>query len=151
MRAWILLLILGFFASPSWAVEVTDLYETEVAVSGQGRTERHQSARTALVEVLIKVSGNEQVAVLPGIPKLLGRSLQILQQYRYRNETYKSGSRETQEPQQWLTMRFNQADITKAPRHSNVWIRDRTQPSTLPWRATEQRERRTTPRDGCES
>lgn len=143
MRALILLVILGLLASPLWAVEVTDLYETELAVSGQGRTERHKSVREALVEVLIKVSGNEQVALLPGVPELLGRSLQFLQQYRYRTETDQSaGGVEVSEPQQWLWMRFNQAGLDKALREINVPIWGRTRPSTLLWLAVEQRGQR---------
>ena len=138
MRALILLLILSFFTVPSWAVEVADLYETEVSVTGQGRTERHQAVRMALAEVLIKLSGNEQVALLPGIPDLLGRSLQFLQQYRYRTETARTGTAETTEPQQWLWMHFNQAGLDRALREINVPIWGRTRPNTLLWLAVEQ-------------
>jgi hypothetical protein len=142
VRALILLLILGFSAVPGRAVEVTDLYETEVAVTGQGRTERHQAVRMALAEVLIKVSGNEQVALLPGIPQLLEDSLQYLQQYRYRTETPATGEADTTEPQQWLWMRFNQAGLDKALRDINVPIWGRTRPSTLLWLAVEQQGQR---------
>lgn len=142
MRALILLVILGFFTIPGRAVEVTDLYETEVAVSGQGRTERHQAVRMALAEVLIKLSGNEQVALLPGIPELLGRSLQYLQQYRYRTEAAGSGALQTGEAQQWLWLRFNQAGLDKALHDINVPIWGRTRPSTLLWLAVEQRGQR---------
>lgn len=142
MRALILLVILGFFASPAWAVEVTELYETELAVSSQGRTERHEAVRAGLVEVLIKVSGNENVALLPGIPELLGRSLQFLQQYRYRTETARTAGPEATEPQQWLWMRFNQAGLDKALREISVPIWGRTRPSTLLWLAVERRGRR---------
>lgn len=142
MRALILLVILSLFASPSWAVEVTDLYESEVLVSGQGRTERHQAVRMALVEVLIKVSGNGQVALLPGIPDLLGRSLQFLQQYRYRTEKIGKAKVDTTDPQQWLWMRFNQAGLDRALREIKVPIWGRTRPSTLLWLVVEQGGRR---------
>lgn len=143
MRALILVVILGFFASPVWAVEVTELYETELAVSSQGRTERHEAVRAGLVEVLIKVSGNEKVALLPGIPELLGRSLQFLQQYRYRTEDARTAGRpEPTEPQQWLWMRFNQAGLDKALREIKVPIWGHTRPSTLLWLAVERRGRR---------
>lgn len=138
MRALILLLILSFFAVPGWAVEVADLYEAEVAVTGQGRTERHKAVRMALAEVLIKVSGNEQVALLPGIPELLGRSLQFLQQYRYRSEAARVDGSEASEPQKWLWMQFNQAGLDKALREISVPIWGRTRPSTLLWLAVEQ-------------
>jgi hypothetical protein len=142
VRALILLVILGLFAIPGWAVEVTDLYETEVIVNGQGRTERHRAMRLALAEVLIKVSGNEQVALLPGIPELLGRSLQFVQQYRYRTETTASGGVEITEPQQWLWVRFNQAGLDKALREINVPIWGRSRPSTLLWLVVEQQGQR---------
>lgn len=142
MRALILLLILGFSSVPARAVEVTDLYETELPVSSQGRTERHQAVRMALAEVLIKVTGNEQVALLPGIPELFGRSLQLLQQYRYRTEINRAGDGEIAEPQQWLWVRFNQAGLDKALREINVPIWGRTRPTTLLWLAVEQQGQR---------
>ncbi|MDT8404644.1 DUF2066 domain-containing protein [Sulfuriflexus sp.] len=141
MRALILLLIFGFCSLPVRAAEVTDLYEAEVAVSGQGRTERHQAIRAALAEVLVKVSGNEQVALLPGIPQLLGESLQFLQQYRYRT-TAATGETAPAEPQQWLWLHFNQGGLDKALRKLNVPIWGRTRPSTLLWLAVEKQGER---------
>lgn len=137
MRALILLVLLGIGASPVWAVEVTDLYETELLVSGQGRTERHNAVRQALAEVVIKVSGNEQAALLPGVPGLLDQSLQLLQQYRYRNEVPTASSPDG-ETQQWLWMRFNQQGLDKALRAINIPVWGRTRPSTVLWLVVDQ-------------
>ena len=151
MRALILLLILNVFTSPVWAVEVADLYESEMAVSGQGRTERHKAVRMAFAEVLIKISGNEQVALLPGIPELLGRSIKFLEQYRYRTEAAKADARVGSESQQWLWMRFNQAGLDKALREIAVPIWGHTRPNTLLWLAVEQAGQRSLHGGGVDS
>jgi len=66
------------------AVEVPGLYEAEVPVSGQGAAERLTASRTALEQVLVKVSGNADVAQLPQIEPLLKQAEQWVQRYQYR-------------------------------------------------------------------
>ena len=66
------------------AVEVTGLYEAEVPVSGQSTAERVAASRTALEEVLVKVSGNADVAQLPQLEPLLSQAEQWVQRYQYR-------------------------------------------------------------------
>ncbi len=121
------------------AVEVAGLYEAELPVTSQGRTERREIIRSALLEVLIKVSGNTSVALSPGIPQILNRSKQFLQQYRYHSEPQAPDS-ETgiTQNQQYLSVRFDKKSLDKAMRGLDLAIWGRNRPSTLAWIAIEQ-------------
>jgi len=131
------------------AVEVTGLYEAELAVTSQGRTERKETVRSALLEVLIKASGNTQVALSPGVPQILSRSTQFLQQYRYRNEQ-KPVDAETNiaQTQQYLWVRFDKTALNTAMRNIGLAIWSRSRPSTLAWIVVEQQGQRQLLRSG---
>jgi len=134
--------LLGISASLQ-AVEVAGLYEAELEVTSQGRKERRGVIRAALAEVLIKVSGNGQVTLSPGIPEILGRSSQYLQQYRYRSE-----KREVDpltglaQNQQYLWVRFDQVSLDMALRKIGLPIWGHSRPETLAWLVIEQGNQR---------
>lgn len=125
------------------AVEVTGLYESELAVTSQGRAERQKVIRAALLEVLIKVSGNTRVALSPGIPQLLNRRNEFLLQYRYRSER-KPAVSENDPPQvqQFLWVRFDKVALDTAMRGLELAIWGRNRPATLAWIAVEQNGQR---------
>jgi len=120
------------------AIEVEGLYEAEVPVTSQGRQERNDAIRTAMTEVIIKVSGNSQVTLSPGIPEILKRSRQYLQQYRYRSVDLPpdpvTGIAGTE---QLLWVRFDQVALDKSLRDIEVPIWGHSRPVTLVWMATE--------------
>ena len=125
------------------AVEVDDLYEAELPVTSQGRAERSGIIRSALTEVLIKVSGNGQIALSPGIPEILSRSSQFLQQYRYRSATLPADPVTGLAPsQQYLWVRFDQISLDKTLRSIAVPIWGRSRPVTLAWLVVEQGNQR---------
>jgi len=125
------------------AIEVEGLYEAELPVTSQGRTERNKVVRAALAEVIIKVSGNSQVSVSPGIPEILKRSKQYLQQYRYRTVDLppdpKTGIAGTE---QLLWVRFDQVALDKSLRDIEVPIWGHSRPVTLVWMASDQQGQR---------
>ena len=125
------------------AVEVDGLYAAELAVTSQGRAERRSSIRAALTEVLIKISGNGQVALSPGIPEILSRSSQYLQQYRYRSAKLAADPvTGVVQNQQYLWVRFDQISLDKALRAIGVPIWGHRRPVTLAWLVVEQGSQR---------
>ena len=130
---------LWVISTSAQAVEVSGLYEAELAVTSQGRTERQKVIRAALLEVLIKVSGNTSVALSPGIPQLLKRRNQFLQQYRYRNELQaETSGTGTSLSKQYLWVRFDKMSLDTAMRGLDLAIWGRSRPSTLAWITIEQ-------------
>lgn len=67
------------------AVDMEGLYETEVRVFSQSATERQEALRTALGEVLVKVTGQRTASATPGLVGAFKRVDQLVQQYRYRS------------------------------------------------------------------
>lgn len=125
------------------AVEVDGLYAAELSVTSQGRAERGRIIRSALTEVLIKVSGNGQVALSPGIPEILNRSSQYLQQYRYRSAKLAVDPLTGLAPtQQYLWVRFDQVSLDKALRAIDIPVWGRSRPVTLAWLVVEQGSQR---------
>lgn len=123
---------------PAWsgAAEVRNLYEAEIAVNSQSPVERLEAIHSGLITVLVKVTGKSDIALTPGIPQLLGRSQQLLQQYRYRVEQV-SGASGASIPQTWLWLRYNDSAIDSALREAAIPIWGRNRPNTLAWLAIE--------------
>ena len=66
------------------AADMDGLYETEVRVFSQSATERQEALRTALGEVVVKITGQRTAPVTPGLAGAFKRVDQLVQQYRYR-------------------------------------------------------------------
>lgn len=125
------------------AIEVSGLYEAEQLVTSQGRAERKKIIRSALLDVLIKISGNTNIALSPGIPQLLDRSSQFLQQYRYRSEQQQHDSETgVVRNKQYLWVRFDKKSLDTALRKLELAIWGRNRPATLAWIAVEQKGQR---------
>jgi len=125
------------------AIELDGLYEAELEVNSQGRAERRGIIRSALTEVIIKVSGNGQIALSPGIPEILSRSSQYLQQYRYRSDRLEVDAvTGLAKEQKYLWVRFDQTSLDMALRAIGVPIWGRSRPVTLAWLVIEQGGRR---------
>ena len=78
-----LLLAISLLPASSFAAKVTGLYEAQVQVYSQKRSERALAMISALAEVLAKVSGQRDAALVGEMPKSVKRPAKFLQQYRY--------------------------------------------------------------------
>ncbi len=124
----------------SYAAEVSGLYETEVLVTSQGSNERSEAIRMALSEVLIRVSGDRNTPKVAALQGLYKRSLQLVQQYRYRTLPRVDGLRNDQgaggqvaQQTQALWIRFDPAAIDQSLRKAGVPVWGQVRPATLAW------------------
>jgi len=117
------------------AAEVEGLYETEVLVTSQGRDERNAAIRMALDEVLVRVSGDRNTPRLDALKGLYRRSLQLVQQYRYRALPRGAGLSGDQPGgmSQVLWVSFDAAAIDQALRKASVPLWGQVRPATLVW------------------
>ncbi len=123
------------FPLSSHAAEVEGLYETEVLVTSQGRDERNEAIRAALDEVLVRVSGDRNAPRLAALQGLYKRSLQLVQQYRYRALPRRAGA-PGELPgglTQVLWVSFDPAAIDLALRKAGVPLWGQVRPATLVW------------------
>jgi hypothetical protein len=83
------LLVLLALEAP--AEMVRDLYAAQVPVSGQDSRALASASRDAMSEVLVKVTGSEEVLSNPGIATALGEARQHVQQYAYVRDDSRPG------------------------------------------------------------
>jgi hypothetical protein len=128
-----LCLLLVFF-TPARAV--TDLFETEVAVTDQTPAVRAAAFRTALSRIIVRVAGDQ--SALSGEParKLLEDPARLVQQYRYFTETASSPAVLK------LWARFDGDAIRRSLQQEGMAYWGGERPDTLVWLAVEDRGRR---------
>lgn len=142
----ILVSLTTLWSGISTAEVVKGLYEASVPVSSQSRQERQQALQAALSEILVRVSGRQEVASglpLPEIEAALMRPSRYTQQFRYHRVTLPADT-EDAEPvaAQVLWAKFDQAAIDDLLRRSGLPVWGRTRPATLVWLAIDDRGQR---------
>lgn len=145
-RYLILLLALTVTAQ---ADEVAGLYEAEVEVASQDKELRNAAVRTALEEVLVRVSGRSAVVSTPDLPSIqaaLETSTRFAQQFRYRALPVEGdpipGQSSQLPPKQVLWVRFDELVVNKLLRSNGLPVWGRTRPVTLVWLVVDNRGRR---------
>jgi hypothetical protein len=120
------------------AVQVPGLYEAEVPVTGQSAAERAAASRTALADVLVKVSGNADVTQLPQLEPLLNQAEQWVQRYQYRAAPPADApATEATSPSQLLWESFDRRTINQRLYDAGVSVWGVNRPATLLWLAVE--------------
>lgn len=83
-------LLLGCFAAGLYlssaavrAVEVKDLFVTEVAVEDQSAARRDEAFRAGLGNVLVKVSGARDILTAPAVEPIMRKAARYVQRYHY--------------------------------------------------------------------
>ena len=132
----LLLACLLLLSSVVFATQVRDLYQVEVSVSGQGKTERDKAASRAMSEVLIRVTGQRKTLSHPAIKTELKRATSFLQGYSYRREEV-DGKR-----QLILMTSFDEQAIIRLLRANGLGVWGDNRSTTLMWLAVQQGSRR---------
>lgn len=127
LKWWVGLLVI-FVALPSYAVKVNSLYEAEVAVPSQAPEVRADGIRQGFLDVLIKVSGNQDIADLPLIKSNLKRADYYVQEFGYSQPTVNAST-------YTLKVRFDQDDVNHLLKTAGVVYWGETRPLTLVWLA----------------
>jgi hypothetical protein len=135
--------VLCLFWLPFLAVgaEVAGLYEAEIQVYSQKRSERATAMVSALAEVLAKVSGQRDAALVQGVAQAIRRPAKLLQQYRYKalpeaDSQAQALGVEGGEPQ-LIVFRFDKRAVDKVLNDNALPVWGATRPSTLVWLAVE--------------
>lgn len=112
------------------AALVDDLYTVELPVADQTTTQRLEVFNLALREVIVKISGSDEVLERPDLERPLKNSSRYVRQFRYINKkddttgAFDAG-------QLYLSTVFNQDLLEKLLRENNIPIWGRERPSTL--------------------
>ncbi|MCC6301802.1 MAG: DUF2066 domain-containing protein [Gammaproteobacteria bacterium] len=144
LRLCLLLCVLFGSVAGAQAGEVEGLYEAQVPVSGQREAERTNALRAAFGQVLVKITGDRDAAVRPGLQALLRSPLQYVQQYLYRPlpTGYIPAAGADPVPTQLLWARFDAQAVNQSLQGVSQPVWGRMRPSTLVWLAVEDQGRR---------
>jgi uncharacterized protein len=124
------------------AAVVPGLYEAEVPVTDQSAESHKNGLSRALLEVLIKLTGDRQVQGRPVTAELLRSPELYVQQYRYQNKAVIEDGQLSLQQQLMLSVSFNEATLDKALRDYAVPVWGRVRPSTLVWLVVQDGQRR---------
>jgi uncharacterized protein len=112
------------------AALVEDLYTVELPVADQTTTQRLEVFNQALREVIVKISGSEEVLQRPDLERPLKNSSRYVRQFRYISK--KDDTVEAFEGSQlYLSTVFNQELLEKLLRENSIPIWGKERPSTL--------------------
>lgn len=120
----------------AFAVEVKGLYEAEVPVPDKEQATRKVGLGTALLGVLVKVSGKRSPDLDPQVNAAVRNPSRYVQQFRYDSsfEQDKSG-----QPVQKLSLwaRFDPGEVDSLLRSTGLPVWGRTRPAVLVWLGVE--------------
>lgn len=123
-----LLALAGQWPQPAGA---TDLYTGEALVASQDAAERERALGPALVQVLVKVSGDPRVGQHPGIDAELSQAAALLLRFGYRQDASSVAGQPSS--RLWLQAEFDRAGVDALLARAGVpqWGTER--PLTLVW------------------
>jgi hypothetical protein len=129
------------------AAVVEGLYEVSYPVESQHPEERKAAIEQALVELLVRVTGNSHIMELPQAATILERAPGFVRQFRYSIEQIEqtamdSSFGESSREQQVLNVLFDEASIKQALWKNNLPVWGKTRPAILVWLAIQDSEKR---------
>ncbi|WP_135384114.1 DUF2066 domain-containing protein [Vibrio tasmaniensis] len=98
---YIALLLMGLLASPSYALTQVDIFSAEVAINAEDKQPEQVARNTGMEQVLIRATGQTDVASNETIKKAMRKSAQYMSQMSFGESN----------DQSTLRMRFNGAQI----------------------------------------
>lgn len=139
-QALLLLVLLAGCVAPASASQVTGLYSAEVAVAGQSAEQRSDGIRRAFAQMLVKVTGNRNVAQRPELQQDIGQAQRYVQQFRYRFGAGQSADDGASD--RLLSVQFDAGAVQRLLRERRLPVWGENRPSGLVWLGIESRGQR---------
>lgn len=112
--------LLLFLAGLTYAAKVDSLYQGQTPVSSQSQEEQNRAVQAALLQVLLKVSGNNSILKKPDIKPRLTDAQKLVQQVGYSTPTL-------------LSVDFDPSGVNDLLRSLNVPIWSQNRPMIVAW------------------
>ncbi|WP_286342042.1 DUF2066 domain-containing protein [Ferrimonas sp. YFM] len=113
------------FCSSALAVEVANLYQAQVQVEGRERAERQQKIPDALMQTLVRLTGDDAVAEDPRMKGMLGNPTRFVSSFGYGGDPLT------------LTIQFDGSLLVKEMQQRQLPVWGKQRPLTLGWVALE--------------
>ncbi len=138
MRRLLLLLALtGLCIPAAQAVRVQGLYEAEVRVTERSPEAQPAAFRQALLQVLVKLSGDQNIAADSAASGLLDKAGRYIQQFGYRQDEAAVAVDDTQGKGLRLWARFDQQALSRDMRAAGLPVWGSERPAVLVWLAVD--------------
>ncbi|MFT7414029.1 MAG: hypothetical protein ACI9FO_000684 [Methylophagaceae bacterium] len=128
----IILIVLSLFATSSFATELADIYQSQLAVANQGELERQRVSPDILHQVLLKVVGDRSVLDAADLTPILSGVGSLIQQSQYTRLTEITDDL-TQPDQLALVLTFNESAVNQALANSGLPIWSKSRPDVIVW------------------
>jgi uncharacterized protein len=138
-RMTFFLCLFALLSQPVYAIKVSGLYQATVSVSDESASRRNPAIKRALIQVLVKLTGDRNISKSSSISALIERPERFVQQFRYRQATNEE-NQQSQSPQLWV--QFDETALNDALRSYGLTIWGKERPSILVWLAHEVNESR---------
>ncbi|PML59137.1 DUF2066 domain-containing protein [Vibrio lentus] len=125
---YIALLLMGLLASPSYALTQVDIFSAEVAINAENKQPEQVARNTGMEQVLIRATGQTDVASNETIKKAMRKSSQYMSQMSFGESN----------DQSTLRMRFNGAQIRSLLTQAQLPYWPDTRSNILVWLVEEQ-------------
>lgn len=140
-----LLFFLFVLTSASMAVEVKDLYVSEVDVLTQSPSDRNKAIQKALAETLIRITGQQDITEQKALRGMINNGSRYVRQYRYlaaKQALTTDDFSAKERPKRKIRVLFDSFALNEAlqDRGFATWSAER--PSVLAWVAIEQGQNR---------
>jgi hypothetical protein len=130
----IILIVLSLFATSSFAAELADLYQSQLAVANQDEQERQRVSPDILSQVLLKVVGDRVALNAADLSPILSKVDSLIQQTQYQRLTEKADDL-TQPEQLALLLTFNESGVNQALTNNGLPIWSKSRPDVMVWLA----------------
>lgn len=127
-RLLLAIFVLCFPMTQVWAVKVASLYQAELPVSTQSAEARAEATKLGFIQVLVKVTGDQQIDKNPLIIPSLERADYFVQEFSYSAST-------TASSQYQILINYNADDINRLLKKAGVVYWGGNRPLILVWLA----------------
>jgi len=135
----IFLFIFALLAQNGHGIQVSGLYQAAVPVADETVSKRNPAIKQALIQVLVKLTGDRNIRGSSDIAPLIERPERFVQQFRYRQvEDQEEQNVQSTE----LLVQFDENALNEGLRSYGLTIWGQERPSVLVWLAHEQNKTR---------
>lgn len=131
--------LLLFSVSLAHAAEVDHLYQAEVSVANQGQQERNRAIAEGFRQILVKVTGNSNIALNQSLKATFKKASRFVQQYRYRVEVSESDSAVEK---RYLRITFDKQAVDRVLRENGLPVWGKSRPQIIVWTGFDDGSRR---------
>jgi hypothetical protein len=124
---------LMLFPAADASVIVKDLYSVDRGVSSQRSDDRSKAIRSAMIEVLVRMSGNPNIAIQPTVAQALARGRRYVTRYRYSRKPVPADAPAGTRPGFSLHIVFDAQALEKILQRAGQPVWGMRRPATLVW------------------